>query len=247
MPAKCEFKINTEVVDAWFQTDKEWKDFLHDYFSAEALNECHKCTRRFKPMFNTSARNAGTFLKFFHQVCNRCKEIIFIDCKPKTIRIPKLGGEYSVRLIQKYYKGILDKKTENRRVVYTQSTKKINPENDQQEKIKPENNQSGRNNPVKCNPEKFQSEKIKPDKIRPDKITQDKIKPVKVAKAKNQAKSTLNTPIKLENKSKESKKRMSKQNWQLPEADLFQPMPTRPREASPPEPILKKPMRIKKQ
>lgn len=124
MPARCEFKINREVVKDWFETEKEWRDFLHECFSADDLNACHKCTRKFKGMFGTSAKNSDYFLTFFCHVCNRCKEFIFNYCKPKIIRLRSLNGEFSCRLVQKFYNGILDDKSKNKRKIHTTPDRK---------------------------------------------------------------------------------------------------------------------------
>merc|ERR1712127_58035 len=73
-------------------------------------------------MFGISSQNANQFLKFFSQVCNRCKEFIFSHCEPKIIRLrsdsSELNGEFTCRLVQKYYNGILDDKSKNKRIVH---------------------------------------------------------------------------------------------------------------------------------
>merc|ERR1712071_35901 len=86
-------------------------------------------------MLGYSSKNSDQFLTFFCQVCNRCKEFIFGYCEPRKIRLrSELNGEFNCRLVQKYYNGILDDKSKNKRIVH-KSPKNNNPTSKSSKKV----------------------------------------------------------------------------------------------------------------
>lgn len=122
MPTGCDYRINDdqEIVDKWFCDEREWNYFLQDCFSADNLNECHKCTRRFMPLIRDSSRkNARNFLSWFSLVCPKCKVHIYNYCDPKNLLLAGKKGEFKVKLVQKWYNGILVDKDKNKRVINT--------------------------------------------------------------------------------------------------------------------------------
>ena len=124
MRAKTEFVVNTAVASSWFDCDSEWQDFLVENYSKGRLDQqCHKCTRAFLGLFGKSRAQADQFLAYFFRTCHRCQEMIFNNTKPKTKRWPGLGGEFTARLIQRKYNGIIDRKSENKRVIHKVETK----------------------------------------------------------------------------------------------------------------------------
>ena len=74
------YRINQDVVEQWFETDRQWELFLEDVTSKNAFGGCRRCFRIFKnmPNFSNSVDQNRKFLDHWKWICSeKCKKYIF--------------------------------------------------------------------------------------------------------------------------------------------------------------------------